>query len=159
MSRSETQHPFRCLKGITPLSGLRVMDMTRVLAGPTVARTLAEFGADILHITARHLPDLTSAQADTGHGKRRTFLDLNDPEDLLQLRHLVKGADVFNQSFRTGRLANRGFSPDQVAAMRPGIIYVSENCYGHHGPWQHKRGYDSNVRAASGVLMQHENPR
>ena len=145
-------------QGERPLSGLRVMDLTKVLAGPTVARTLAEFGADVLHIGAQHLSDLIYCQADTGHGKRRTFLDLTRTDELAHLRRLITDADVFNQSYRTGRLANRGLAPEQVAELRPGIIYVSENCYGHHGPWQHKRGYDSNVRAASGVLMVHENP-
>ena len=145
-------------EGTRPLSGLRVLDLTRVLAGPTVSRTLAEFGADVLHIGAPHLADLKSSQADTGHGKRRAHINIDKPEDKRLLRELMRDADIFSQSFRTGHLAQRGFSPEQVAAASPGVIYVSENCYGHKGPWIHKRGYDSNVRAASGVLLLHEQP-
>jgi crotonobetainyl-CoA:carnitine CoA-transferase CaiB-like acyl-CoA transferase len=145
-------------EGIRPLTGLRVLDLTRVLAGPTVSRTLSEFGADILHIGAPHLADLISSQADTGHGKRRAHLNIDRQEDEQLLRELMRDTDVFSQSFRTGHLAQRGFSPQKVAAASPGVIYVSENCYGHEGPWIHKRGYDSNVRAASGVLLLHEQP-
>ncbi|MDP6970830.1 MAG: CoA transferase [Pseudomonadales bacterium] len=141
-----------------PLAGLRVLDLTRVLAGPTISRTLAQFGAEVLHISAPHLPDLNSSQIDTGHGKRRTHLNIDKKVDERRLWELVQGADVFSQSYRTGRLAQRGFAPERVAAAKPGIIYVSENCYGHVGPWLHKRGYDSNVRAVSGVLRVHEQP-
>lgn len=144
--------------GDRPLTSLHVLDLTRVLAGPTISRTLAEFGAEVLHIGAPHLPDLNSSQADTGHGKRRAHLNLNVTADQQCLRELIRGADVFSQSYRTGRLARRGFAPEQVADLKPGIIYVSENCYGHSGPWMQKRGYDSNVRAASGVLLVHEQP-
>jgi crotonobetainyl-CoA:carnitine CoA-transferase CaiB-like acyl-CoA transferase len=150
--------PMPLPEGLQPLAGLRVLDLTRVLAGPTVSRTLAEFGADVLQISAPHHPDLNSSQADTGHGKKRAHLNINNPADEHRLRELIGDADVFSQSFRTGRLANRGFSPEQVAAANPGIIYVSENCYGHTGPWIHKRGFDSNARATSGVLLKHEQP-
>lgn len=138
--------------GPRPLSGLRVIDSTRVLAGPTISRTLAEFGADVLHVGSPNVPDLVVAQADTGHGKRRAFIDLETERDQSRLTELAKGADVFSQSYRAGAMEDRGFGPEALAALRPGVIYVSENCYGPGGPWQHKRGFDGNAQAASGIM-------
>ena len=139
--------------GPRPLSGLRVIDSTRVLAGPTISRTLAEFGADVLHVGSPNVPDLAAAQADTGHGKRRAFIDLDEPVGVEQMTELVRGADVFSQSYRAGVMERRGFGPEAVAETRPGIIYVSENCYGHGGPWQNKRGFDGNAQAVSGIML------
>jgi crotonobetainyl-CoA:carnitine CoA-transferase CaiB-like acyl-CoA transferase len=145
--------PIPLPRGARPLSGLRVIDSTRVLAGPTISRTLAEFGADVLHIGSPNVPDLEAAQADTGHGKRRAFIDLDQPEGPDLLSELVRGADVFSQSYRAGAMEQRGFGPKAVAELRPGVIYVSENCYGQGGPWQHKRGFDGNAQAASGIML------
>ncbi len=89
-------------EGDRPLSGVRVLDLTRVLAGPTVARTLAEHGADVLHIAARHLPTFEMFEMDTGHGKRQAYIDLNDAGQADTLRDLVRGADVFSQGFSSG---------------------------------------------------------
>lgn len=141
-----------------PLSGLRVIDVTRVLAGPTISRTLAALGADVLHVGAPGLPDIQAAQADTGHGKRRTFIDLNDEDGPEALWELIDHADVFVQSYRAGSLARRGFFPGSLAAERDGIIYVSENAYGQDGPWSEKRGFDGNVQAASGIHALHQPP-
>ena len=141
-----------------PLSGLRVLDATRVLAGPTISRTLAAFGADVLHIGSPHIPDITAAQADTGHGKRRAFVDLETPQGVDAIWNLIDHADIFSQSYRAQSLARRGLGPEAVAARRPGIIYVSENAYGQHGPWREKRGFDGNVQAASGIHALHQPP-
>lgn len=141
-----------------PLKGLRVIDATRVLAGPTISRTLAALGADVLHVGAPGLPDIQAAQADTGHGKRRTFIDLNDEDGPEALWELIDHADVFVQSYRAGSLARRGFFPGSLAAERDGIIYVSENAYGQDGPWSEKRGFDGNVQAASGIHALHQPP-
>lgn len=142
--------------GPRPLTGLRVLDSTRILAGPTIARTLAEFGADVLHVGSPNLPVLPPGEVDTGHGKRRAYLDLEQPGGSERMRELVSGADVFSQSYRSGAMARRGFGPEVVAALRPGIIYVSENCYGHGGPWERKRGFDGNAQAASGITLLNE---
>src|SRR4029453_1425417 len=112
-----------------PLSGIRVLDLTRVLAGPTCARTLAEHGADVMKITAAHLPNLGYQEWDTGHGKLSTQLDLRQPKDLESLRGLVREADVFSQGYRPGTLANRGFSPEALAQLRPGIVVVSLSAF------------------------------
>src|SRR6202023_2667000 len=109
--------------GDRPLSGIRVLDLTRVLAGPTCARTLAEHGADVLRITGAHLPSLGYQELDTGHGKLSAELDLRARGDADILRGLVRKADVFSQGYRPGTLANRGLSPEELAAIRPGLVY------------------------------------
>jgi crotonobetainyl-CoA:carnitine CoA-transferase CaiB-like acyl-CoA transferase len=136
-----------------PLRGVRVLDLTRVLAGPTVARTLAEHGADVLHITSPRLPTVERFEMDTGHGKRQAFLDLDDPAQAEALRGLVAGADVFSQGFQWGSLERRGLGPHQVAAMRPGIVYVTENAFGFGGPWDGRPGWEQLAQATTGVCV------
>src|SRR5262249_13560128 len=117
--------------GNRPLSGIRVLDLTRVLAGPTCVRTLAEHGADVLKITAMHLPNLGYQEWDTGHGKLSAHLDLRATGDSETLRGLVREADVFSQGYRPGSLAGRGLSPEELATIRPGLVYVSLSAFGH----------------------------
>jgi crotonobetainyl-CoA:carnitine CoA-transferase CaiB-like acyl-CoA transferase len=138
-------------KGDRPLAGIRVLDLTRVLAGPTCAKTLAEHGADVLKITAAHLPDSGDIDLDTGLGKLSAHLDLRDPQGAQTLRRLAQGADVFSQSYRPGALAARGFSPEALAQLRPGIVAVSLSAWGQTGPWQGRRGFDSIVQTVSGM--------
>jgi crotonobetainyl-CoA:carnitine CoA-transferase CaiB-like acyl-CoA transferase len=137
--------------GLRPLSNLRVIDSTRVLAGPTISRTLAEFGADVIHVGSPNISSMAAAQADTGHGKRKAHVDLETEVGIESLKSLISQADVFAQSYRAGSLAARGFGPSHLAQQRPGIIYVSENAYGQDGPWREKRGFDGNVQAATGI--------
>ena len=138
-------------EGDRPLSGIRVLDLTRVLAGPTCARTLAEHGADVLKITAPHLASIGSQEFDTGHGKLSAHLDLREQEDLETLRELVRNADVFSQGYRPGTLARRGLSPEDLAELRPGIVYVSLSAFGRVGPWADRRGFDTVVQTVSGI--------
>ena len=137
--------------GTRPLSGVRVLDLTRVLAGPTCARTLAEHGADVLKITGAHLPDSGGSELDTGIGKLSAHLDLRTPGGVETLRGLLREADVFSQSYRPGALAARGFSPGQAAQLRPGIVYVTLSAWGTEGPWRDRRGFDSIVQTVSGM--------
>ena len=137
--------------GSRPLSDLRVLDLTRVLAGPTSARTLAEHGADVVHVASPHLPTIDLFEMDTGHGKRQIHIDLDTEEDAGILTSMAKQTDVFSQGFRKGALDKRGFGPQQLAALRPGVIYVSENCYGHHGPWANRPGWEQFAQTVSGV--------
>ena len=137
--------------GDRPLSGIRVLDLTRVLAGPTCARTLAEHGADVLKITAPHLASIGSQEFDTGHGKLSAHLDLRQNQDLETLRDLIRQADIFSQGYRPGTLAGRGLSPEDLAALRPGIIYVSLSAFGRVGPWAARRGFDTVVQTVSGI--------
>jgi crotonobetainyl-CoA:carnitine CoA-transferase CaiB-like acyl-CoA transferase len=134
-----------------PLSGVRVLDLTHVIAGPVCGRTLAAHGADVLHVGAAHLPTLRQLVADTGFGKRSTHLDLREPADLATLRSLVADADVLVQSFRPGTLAARGLGPERLAELSPGIVVVDLSAYGHAGPWWRRRGFDSLVQMASGI--------
>jgi crotonobetainyl-CoA:carnitine CoA-transferase CaiB-like acyl-CoA transferase len=137
--------------GVRPLANVRVLDLTRVLAGPTCARTLAEHGADVLKITAAHLPNLGYQEYDTGHGKLSAHLDLREPKEVDVLRGLVAEADVFSQGYRPGTLADRGFSPEALARLRPGIVVVSLSAFGHVGPWASRRGFDTVVQSVSGI--------
>jgi crotonobetainyl-CoA:carnitine CoA-transferase CaiB-like acyl-CoA transferase len=139
--------------GDRPLSGIRVVDITRVLAGPTCARTLAEHGAEVMKITAPHLPNLGYQEADTGHGKLSAHLDLRKAEDLETLKTLIKGADVFSQGYRPGTLASRGLSPEELAKLRPGLVYVSLCAFSHAGPWASRRGFDTVVQTVSGMTL------
>jgi crotonobetainyl-CoA:carnitine CoA-transferase CaiB-like acyl-CoA transferase len=137
--------------GTRPLSGVRVLDLTRVLAGPTCARTLAEHGADVLKISGAHLPDSGASEMDTGIGKLSAHLDLRAPAGVETLRALLRDADVFSQSYRPGALSARGFSPEQAAQLRPGIVYVTLSAWGTEGPWHDRRGFDSIVQTVSGM--------
>jgi crotonobetainyl-CoA:carnitine CoA-transferase CaiB-like acyl-CoA transferase len=134
-----------------PLTGVRVLDLTRVIAGPTVARTLAEHGADVLRIATDRLPDVQAQSIDTGHGKRSTVLDLASVGGVATLKPLIAEADVFSQSYRPGSMAGRGFSPEALAELRPGIIYCTLSAWGHEGPWLERRGFDTVVCAVSGI--------
>ena len=138
-------------KGDRPLSGIRAFDLTRVLAGPTSGRVLAENGADVLHVAAPHLPYQTEILMDTGHGKRCAWIDLREPAGVETMKGLLREADIFTQGYRPGTLAARGFSPEQVAALRPGIVCVSICAYGHEGPWAARRGFDSIVQNVTGL--------
>src|SRR5919107_891759 len=138
-------------QGDRPLSGIRVLDLTRVLAGPTCARTLAEHGADVLKITAAHLPNIGYQEYDTGHGKLSAQLDLRQPRDLETLKGLIREADVFSQGYRPGTLGNRGLSPEELAKLRPGLVYVSLCAFSHVGPWASRRGFDTVVQTVSGI--------
>jgi crotonobetainyl-CoA:carnitine CoA-transferase CaiB-like acyl-CoA transferase len=137
--------------GDRPLSGIRVLDLTRVIAGPTCARTLAEHGADVLKITGAHLPSLGRQEYDTGHGKLSAHLDLREAKDVETLRGLVREADVFSQGYRPGTLGNRGFSPEALAQLRPGIVVVSLCAFSHVGPWASRRGFDTVIQTVSGI--------
>jgi crotonobetainyl-CoA:carnitine CoA-transferase CaiB-like acyl-CoA transferase len=143
-----------CGAGGRPLSSVRVLDLTRGIAGPVCGRTLAEHGADVLLVTAAHLPSIDVLAVDTGHGKRSARLDLRRGDDADRLRTLIRGADVFCQSYRPGTLAARGFGPEDLARLRPGIVYVTLSAYGHAGPWRERRGFDSLVQTVSGIAYE-----
>jgi crotonobetainyl-CoA:carnitine CoA-transferase CaiB-like acyl-CoA transferase len=95
---------------------------------------------------------------DTNQGKLSAYLDLNAPADFDRLRKLVGEADVFAQGFRAGALERRGLGPREVAAMRPGIIYVSINCYGHVGPWVDRPGWEQLAQTVTGLAIAQSTP-
>jgi crotonobetainyl-CoA:carnitine CoA-transferase CaiB-like acyl-CoA transferase len=137
--------------GGRPLSGIRALDLTRILAGPMAARTLAEHGAEVLMVTAERLPQIPEHVLDTNHGKRSCFLDLAQSEDASRLKALVKTADVFSQGYRPGAITKLGFGPEELTALRPGIIYTSINCYGDGGPFSHRGGWEQVAQTMTGL--------
>jgi len=137
--------------GSRPLEGIRVLELTRVLAGPICGRVFAAHGADSLRIISPALPTIEAADIDTGRGKRSAYVDLSGDEGRRAFRDLLAGADIFVQSYRPGALAARGFGPADAAQLRPSIIYVSLSAYGNAGPWAGRRGFDSLVQTATGL--------
>jgi crotonobetainyl-CoA:carnitine CoA-transferase CaiB-like acyl-CoA transferase len=134
-----------------PLAGVRVLDLTRIIAGPVAGRTLASHGAQTLLVNGPHLPNIAPLVIDNGRGKRSAWIDLRDAAGVETLRALARDADVFVQAYRPGALAARGFAPHALAQLRPGIVCVSISAYGHAGPWAKRRGFDSLVQSASGI--------
>ncbi len=134
-----------------PLAGVRVLDLTRVIAGPVCGRTLAAHGADVMTIASPNIPNLPRLVVDTGRGKRSAHLELRDKAGNDRLKALLSQADVFVQGYRPGGLADLGFSPQDAARIRPGIVYVSLSAYGPVGPWSDRRGFDSLTQTASGI--------
>ena len=141
-----------------PLGGVRVLDLTRVLAGPVSGRTMAAHGADVLHVRSPNLASVELFAADTNHGKLSTFLDLTRDEDAARLRELAREADIFVQGYRGGAMERRGFGVDALAGLRPGIIYVSLSCYGHTGPWAERPGWEQLAQSVSGLAEEHGRP-
>jgi crotonobetainyl-CoA:carnitine CoA-transferase CaiB-like acyl-CoA transferase len=133
-----------------PLGGLRALDLTRIIAGPVAGRALAAHGADVMRVSAPHLPFIDWLMKDTGRGKLSAFADLSTPDGDAALRRLIGDADIFLQAYRPGSLLDRGFGPADVAALRPGIVYGSLSAYGDLGPWALRRGFDSLVQTATG---------
>ncbi len=132
-----------------PLSGLRVLDLTRILAGPIGGRTLAAYGADVMLVNSPNLPNIESI-IETSRGKLSTHIDLAGEAGRASLHSLLSDAHVMVQGYRPGGLAARGFGPDDAARIRPGIVYISLSAYGHGGPWAGRRGFDSLAQTATG---------
>ena len=137
--------------GDRPLSGIRALDLTRILAGPIAGRTLAENGADVLMITAEHLPQIDEHVMDTSHGKRSCYLDLKSAEGAARLKDLARGTDVFSQGYRPGMLEGLGFGPRDLAELRPGIVYLSISCFGADGPFSHRAGWEQVAQTVTGL--------
>ena len=132
-----------------PLTGLRVLDLTRILAGPVGTRAMAAYGADVLLVNAPHLPNI-DAIADTSRGKWSAHADLRTAAGKTALRQLLAGAHLLVQAYRPGALQGLGLGPLEIAAQRPGIVVVSLSAYGSQGPWAGRRGFDSLVQTAMG---------
>ena len=147
---SASPEPFtlRLPHAARPLGGLKVLDLTRVIAGPVCGRTLAAHGAEVMNVTGPGLPSYRVE--DLGRGKLATQIDLRDPRARGALLGLAEEADVFIQGYRPGAIAARGFTPQRLADLRPGIVMASLSAYGTAGPWAERRGFDSLVQTASG---------
>ncbi|WP_055636412.1 CoA transferase, partial [Streptomyces griseoruber] len=134
---------------LLPAAGLRVLDLTRVLAGPVATRTLALLGADVLRLDAPGLPELPDQHTDTGFGKRSALLDLT--ADRRRFEELLADADVVVTGYRPGALDRFGLSPEALAERRPGLVVAQVSAWGAYGPWGDRRGFDSLVQVATGI--------
>lgn len=141
--------------GEAPLSGVRALDLTRVLAGPACGRTLAQYGADVLYITSPKLPATEFFVSDVGHGKLSAGLDLTDAADRARLVELIQTCDVFAQGYRGGAFERMGLGPLDLAKLRPGIICIEINAYGHEGPWRNRPGWEQLAQTVTGMAHVH----
>ena len=139
--------------GALPASGIRVLDLTRVIAGPVATRYLGALGADVLRLDAPDRPELTLHAYDGLFGKRSALLDFGAAEGNGRLHELLSGADVLMHGYRPHALDRFGLSPQVLAERHPGLVVVSLSAWGSRGPWGSRRGFDSIVQAASGIAM------
>jgi hypothetical protein len=133
-----------------PLAGVRVLDLTKVLAGPVATRALAMLGADVIRVDAADWAEPSVSQ-DTTIGKRCVHIDGRSVDGRNQLQQLLRSADMFVHGYRPGALDALGLGAELRRDMNPGIVEVSLNAYGHTGPWQHRRGFDSVVQMSCGI--------
>ncbi len=144
--------PRRRPPGALPASGVRVLDLTRVIAGPVCTRFLGALGADVLRLDPPARPDLSPGlPADTLLGKRSAFLDLTVAEDRAELEALLAAADVVVAGYRPGALERFGLGAEELAERHPGLVIVALDAWGWSGPWAGRRGFDSIVQAACGI--------
>lgn len=135
----------------SPLDGLRVLDCSRVLAGPVAGQVLAASGADVLRVGADHLPSVPVGVMSTGFGKRNTSLDLRTPHGVDALDALLADADIWIDAYRPHALERLGYTPERAAELRPGIVVVQISAFDWTGPWAGRRGFDSIVQSTTGV--------
>ncbi|OIJ87249.1 CoA transferase [Streptomyces colonosanans] len=138
---------------LLPAAGLRVLDLTRVIAGPVATRTLALLGADVLRVDSPHLPELPDQHADMDTGKRSTVLALAAPADRRTFEELLAEADVVVTGYRPAALDRFGLTPEQLAERRPGLVVAQLSAWGGYGPWGERRGFDSLVQVATGIAV------
>jgi hypothetical protein len=134
-----------------PLAGLRVLDLTHVLSGPVATRYLAAWGADVLRVETPGFEEIERVVIDVGVGKRSCGLDLHTPADRHTFESLVASADVFVHGYRPGALVGLGYAPEDLAALRPGLVVSGLSAYGRSGPWSGRRGFDSLVQMSAGI--------
>ena len=147
--------PYIPARGSHPLSNIRVLDFTHVLAGPMSTRALASQGAEVLHISGPNVFELFPFFIDTGHGKRNATLDLNNQNDKEKLKQLLKKTDIFVQGYHPGKFEKFGLSPNEVFKMKENIIYTTLSCYGVEGPMGSWAGFEQLGQAASGLMTAH----
>lgn len=136
----------------SPLSGVRILDLTRILAGPVCGRTLAAYGADVMLVNSPNLPNIDNI-IETSRGKLSTHIDLEQAHGKETLQKLISEAHVFVQGYRPGAIDTLGFSAEELAKTHPGIVCCSLSAYGREGPWSSRRGFDSLMQSASGINM------
>ena len=145
-------HPQPFAPGERPLSGVRALSFTHAVAGPTVGRTLAEQGADVLNVTYPNHFEHDFIYNEANVGSRSINLDLRVAEHRARVEQLAASTDVLVDNHRPGKMAAHGLDARQLAERHPGIVSVSVNAYGHEGPFKDRAGFDMNGSAASGVM-------
>ncbi|KAJ5638736.1 CoA-transferase family III [Penicillium herquei] len=150
------------------LEGVKVLEMCRIIAGPTVTRILAEYGADVLKITSPNLSDVPFFQVDGNMGKRAADLDLKTEAGRKEFEKLLEDVDVVVDGYRPGALEKLGYGPEALASLAEkrgkGIVYVNENCFGYEGEWAGRAGWQqiadcvTGVAWAQGKFMGHSAP-
>jgi crotonobetainyl-CoA:carnitine CoA-transferase CaiB-like acyl-CoA transferase len=131
----------------------KVLDLTRVLAGPVATRTLALVGCDVLRVDSPHLPELDALHLDTGPDKRSTLVDLHNDHARARLHDLLDQADVLVTGYRPGSLVAFGLDPERLAHTHPRLVCASLSAWTPSGPWGGRRGFDSIVQAATGIAL------
>lgn len=142
-----------------PLAGLRVLDLTRVLAGPIGARFLAAYGADVIRIDPPHFCESNSLLIETTRGKRTLGLDLKTNHGSAIFENLLRDADVLIHGYRPGAMEHLGFASDKLREINPGLVIVRHNAYGWTGPWNERRGFDSLVQMSCGIAYSDANSK
>lgn len=133
------------------LKGLRVVELSRVIAAPVCGKTLAAHGADVIWVTSPNLPDSPDLDKDLGRGKRTARIDLHCPDEKARLMELISTCDVFIQGYRPGALGSLGLSCEELVKINPNIIIANMSAFGPRGPWAGRRGFDSLVQTCSGM--------
>ena len=139
-----------------PLAGLKVVDLTRAIAGPAVSKGLAEWGASVMRVTGPETPDMSALHADLNWGKWNCSINLRTESGKKQLRDLIRDADVVLDGYRPGVMERLGFGREAVLRLvedrERGIVYARENCYGWHGPWKGRSGWQQISDAVSELI-------
>ncbi len=135
------------------LEGMRVLDLCIILAGPTLGRTLAEFGADVIKIDNPTRGSIVARHNDINRGKRSLLLDLKSEEGREVFWKLLENADVVAQNYRAGKLEQLGLGYEEVRKRKPDIVYASLNAYGHLGPWAGRPGHEQFAQTAAGMAL------
>jgi len=133
------------------LDGIKVLDLCIILAGPTMGRTLAEYGADVIKIDNPKRGSAIARHNDINRGKRSVLLDLKSEEGRAVFWRMLEDADVVAQNYRAGALEKLGLGYEEVRQRKPDIIYASLNAYGHLGPWAARPGHEGFAQAATGM--------
>jgi len=134
-------------------AGLRVLDLTRVIAGPVATRTLAAWGAEVLRLDSPHLPEIPAQALDTLPGKRSALLDFSEPAGRARLEELLAVSDVLVQGYRPGALAHFGLAPNALLERHPHLSVMTLSAWGATGPWAGRRGFDSLVQCPTGIAV------
>jgi crotonobetainyl-CoA:carnitine CoA-transferase CaiB-like acyl-CoA transferase len=139
-----------------PLAGIKVLELCRIIAGPTITRILGEYGATVLKITSPNLSDVPFFQVDGNMGKHAADLDIKTPEGREQFEKLLMDVDIVVDGYRPGAFEKLGYGPEALGGLAQkrgkGIVYVNENCFGYEGEWAHRPGWQQIADCVSCAL-------